>query len=446
MTSATRTRAALAAALVLALALIVAPAAGAKRFSGVVPDIPTGGHVRSTPSARIANLPYGGGPVMHTNRTHVIFWQPTGSTLTYDPGYTTQVETFLRRVAHDSHKTTNVYSVSGQYHDSAGVAAYDSSFGGGILDTNRLPLNGCAEGIGPPVGTGPGWSVCLTDAQLVAELQRVTHADHLPVTSRDLYFLALPNGFGVCENTGPPGCALGGGDDSGSFCGYHSSDPEGALLYAVIPYNAVTGHCQSGEPRPNGSTADPALSTISHEHNEAVTDPTGTGWIDSSFNEDGDLCIQMSGPGGFPPPTLGGSGDSRYSQVIDGGHYWLQEEWSNADAGCRPSATPDSASFQPPKRIQTGQAITFTARARVGHGTVKAYTWFFGSHGQGHRRVARHTFTRPGSYRLVLRVTDSWDNWAYAVHTVTVTAAKHPPRKPARRAAVGAAPRPARRA
>ena len=33
------------------------------------------------------------------------------------------------------------------------------------------------------------------------------------------------------------------------------------------------GHCQSGNPRPNGSTADPGLSTLSHEHNEAVTDP-----------------------------------------------------------------------------------------------------------------------------------------------------------------------------
>jgi PKD domain len=431
MTPPTRTRAAFGAAIVIALLLMVAPAANAKRFSGLVPDIPTGGHVRSTPTARIANLPYGGGPVMNTNRTHVIFWQPTGSGLAYDPGYATQVETFLRRVAHDSHKTTNVYSLSGQYHDSKGPAAYDSTFAGGVLDTSRLPFSGCVEPIGPPpLGSGPGWTVCLTDAQLVTELRRVTQADHLPVTSRDIYFLVLPSGFGVCENGGPPGCALGGGDDTGSFCGYHSSDPEGALLYAVIPYNALSGHCQSGSPRPNGSTADPTLSTISHEHNEAVTDPTGTAWIDSDFNENGDLCINMTDN---VPPTLGGSGASAYSQVIDGGHYWLQEEWSNADRGCQPWAKADSASFQPPKRIRTGQAITFTARARVGHDRVKAYVWFFGNRGQGRGRVVKHTFTRAGSYRLVLRVTDSWDNWAYAVHPVTVTAAKRATRKPGRR-------------
>ncbi len=135
----------------------------------------------------------------------------------------------------------------------------------------------------------------------------------------------------------------------------------------------------------------------------------------------------------FVPPTLGGSGTSRYSQVIDGGHYWVQEEWSNADFGCKASARPDAASFQAPKRVRTDQRMTFTARASVGHGRVKAYTWFFGSRGQARGRVVKHAFTRAGSYRLVLRVTDSWDNWAYAVHTVTVTGATHATRKPARR-------------
>ncbi len=411
---------------VIALLLACAPGAVAKTFGGVVPDIPTGGHVKASTRAHVANLPYDGGPVMHSNRTHVIFWQPQGSVLTYDPGYQQQVETFLRRVARDSHTTTNVYSLSGQYYDAGGPAAYASTFGGAVLDTNRLPPNGCTEPIGPPLGTGPGWGVCLTDQQLVAELRTVTRTDRLPVTSKDLYLLVLPNGFGVCEGVGPPGCALGGGDDDGSFCGYHSDDPEGELLYAVIPYNALPGHCQSGSPRPNASTADPAISTISHEHNEAVTDPTGTGWIDSSFNENGDLCIDMSND---VPPTLGGSGSSRWSQVIAGGHYWLQEEWSNADRGCRASASPDVASFQIPNRILTGQAVRFSARVSTGRARVKAYDWFFGRRGRGRGRTVSHVFSRPGSYRVVLRVTDTWENWAYAVNAVTVTQTKHAPRK-----------------
>jgi hypothetical protein len=425
MLPAPRTRSA--AAVVIALLLAVAPGAAAKTFGGVVPDIPTGGHVKAKPLARIANLPYDGGPVMHSNRTHVIFWEPNGSGLAYDPGYQTQVERFLHRVARDSHKTTNVYSLTGQYRDAGGPAAYDSRYAGAVVDTNRLPTNGCAEPPGPlPLGTGPGWNVCLTDQQLVSEIRRVTRADHLPLTPKDIYFLVLPNGFGVCEGAGPPGCALGGTDDSRSFCGYHSNDPEGELLYAVIPYNALPGHCQSGSPRPNGSTADPTISTLSHEHNEAVTDPTGDAWIDSSFDENGDLCIDMSV---HVPPTLGGSGDSRWSQVIAGGHYWLQEEWSNADRGCVASARRDSAAFRAPNRILAGKGLKLTAMAHAGRGSIRAYNWFFGNRGRARGRTVRHTFSRPGSYRLVLRVTDSWANWAYAVRTVTVSGAKHGKRR-----------------
>ncbi len=420
-----RARAA-AAGVVIALLLVCASGAGAKTFGGVVPDIPTGGHVKgTTPLARIANLPYAGGPVMHSNRTHVIFWQPQGSGLTYDPGYITQVETFLRRVARDSRKTTNVYSLSGQYRDAKGPAAYASTYAGAVLDEAPLPSSQCTEPSPLPVPRigGPGWSVCLIDAQLMSEISRVIATDHLPRTSRDLYFLVLPYGFGNCEGVDSMSCALGGEENSG-YCGYHSSDSEGTLLYAVIPYNAVSGHCQSGMPRPNASTADPALSTISHEHNEAMTDPDleAPAWIDSNSNENGDLCIDMTE---HPPPTLGGSGDSRYSQVIAGGHYWLQEEWSNADRGCRPSARSDSAAFRPPNRIRTGHTIKLTATARTGRARVKAYDWFFGRRGQGHGRTVRHAFSRPGSYRLVLRVTDSWGNRAYAAHTVAVTQVKH---------------------
>ena len=220
----------------------------------------------------------------------MIFWAPAGSGLGYDPGYQSLVEGFLANVAADSHRPTNVYGLSGQYPDSAGPAAYASTYGGAVTATDPLPANGCTEPLPPPLGTGPGWNVCFTDAQLQAEIAHVVGVDRLPMTGHDIYFLVTPNGMGSCEGSGPDNCALGG-DADGSYCGYHSSDPEGALLYAVIPYNAVAGHCQSGNPRPNGSTADPAISTISHEHNEVVTDPLGNAWIDGSGNENGDKCL-----------------------------------------------------------------------------------------------------------------------------------------------------------
>ncbi len=391
-------------------AAAAAPAsAHVKHFGGLIPDVPTG--TRVPLRARIANLPYGGGPVMHSNRTHLIFWQPSGSALGYDPGYQAQFEQFLAGVAADSRQPTNVYSLTGQYTDANGPAVYDSTYGGAVLAIDPLPANGCSE---PPL-TGPGWSVCLEDSQLESEIQHVVLTDHLPTTSRDVYFLVMPNGMGTCETTGPENCALGGGAD-GSFCGYHSSTPDGTILYAVIPYNAVSGHCQSGNPRPNGSTADPSLSTISHEHNETITDPLGDAWIDGSGNENGDLCIAQYGP------NLGGSGAGAWNEVIHGGHYFLQEEWSNEDGSCRPRGKADQVSFSVPARIAARAAATFTGRGRDPGGSIVAFDWFFGDGATAHGRVVQHTYSRQASFRVILRITDSAGNRAFSARTIRVMA------------------------
>ncbi len=263
----------------------------------------------------------------------MIFWQPDGSGLSFDAGYEAHVETFLRNVAAVSRSAGNVYGLTGQYHDSFGPAAYVSTYGGAVIARDRLPPNGCQE-----PSTGPGWQVCVTDLQLQHEIEHVVRADHLPTQPHDVYFLVTPNGLGDCADSTSASCALGG--DENGYCGYHSETNDGLVLYAVIPFNAVFGHCQSDNPRPNGSTADPALSTISHEHSEMITDPLGDAWIDqNSGNEDGDLCLSSFGP------AIGGSGSGAWNESINGGHYYLQEEWSNANQGCAPRARPDAVSF-----------------------------------------------------------------------------------------------------
>jgi hypothetical protein len=393
--------------------LALAPGAEAKKwFGGVVRDVPGGRHVRAQPLARAANLPYNGGPVLHSNRTHVIYWQPSGSGLSYDAGYTSLVGTFLSDVAADSHRPTNPYGLSGQYRDSRGPAAYRSSFGGAVVATDPLPGNGCAEPLAPPLGTGPGWSRCLNDQQLENELGHVVRTDRLPRSTRDIYFLVTPNGLGSCEFAGPDNCALGGAT-SGSYCGYHSETPDG-LLYAVIPYNALHGHCQSTNPRPNSSTADPTLSTMSHEHNEMVTDPLGNAWIDSSSSEDGDLCISTFGS------AVGGSGSGAWNEVIHRHRYYLQEEWSNANGSCQQRAESDRLSFSAPAHARAGARSSFTAHGSAPQARLESYAWWFGDGRTGHGRRPSHVFKHRGSYRVVLRATDSWANWTLSARTVRV--------------------------
>ena len=355
-----------------------------------------------------AGVGYGGGPVLSTSRTHIIFWQPSGSHLVFDPGYRGLVERFLGDVATASHSPDNVIALTGQYTDAAGrPAAYDSLYAGAVLDTDQLPLSECTE----PPGTGPGWTVCLTDAELQSEIERVVQAHGLPTTQHDVYFLVTPRGLGSCMDSSPTsGCSLGG--SATGYCGYHRFTNDGRVDYAFIPYNAVPGHCQSTHPRPNGNSADPALSTVSHELSEMVTDPDGDGWTDGSGNEIGDLCITTFGP------AIGGSGSRRYNQTIAGGHFYLQDEWSNADGGCRPRAKPDRASFVVSAR--TGRTLTFKGTGSDPEGHILSYRWSFGGNLTAQGRSVSYTFPKAGDYRVKLRVTDSWENWAVYARTVSV--------------------------
>jgi PKD domain-containing protein len=394
--------------LTLALATVLlgvsaSPALG-DSFPGAVPDVPTGTHLpvpRASARGSAAALDYQGGSVLHSNRTHVIYWQPRGSGLQYDPGYQALVERFLSSVAADSRKPTNVYSLSGQYHDSGGPAAYNSTYKGAVLTTDALPPNGCVL---PP--TAPPWSVCLSESQLQAKIAHVVAVNHLPTQASDIYFLVTPNGFGSCRGTGPEDCSLGGSAYNG-VCAWHLFTPDRRILYANIPYGEVPPHCQSGKPRPNGNPADETVSYLSHEHIEILTDPYVSSWADPSGMEIGDVCQTSYGR------TLGGSGGSVWNQSIHGGRFYLQQEYSNDNGGCASRDESDHVSFST-RHAKARKKLKLSGHAHDSDGRIVAWTWFFGDGKLGHRRVANHKYKQRGVYRVTLRTTDSSGNWAFS--------------------------------
>ncbi|MFL5910879.1 MAG: IPT/TIG domain-containing protein [Gaiellaceae bacterium] len=224
-------------------------------------------------------------------------------------------------MAADSNETSNVYASDTQYSDSTlGNIHYDLTSSGSFVDTHAFPPIDSAD---CPTETG----TCLTDDQIVAELQSLLPAHGWSGGYGNLYVLVLPRNVDECAPDG-----FGGAECSyDTFCAYHSghgfiSNPD--FLYAVEPYYTLGSPiCDPGQD-PNGSDADIAINTISHEMNEAITDPAINAWYSGNFVENGDKCAWNFGT------HLGSTGSGEYNQVIGTGHYFLQREWSNALNGC----------------------------------------------------------------------------------------------------------------
>jgi hypothetical protein len=277
-----------------------------------------------TGTSATANLIYHGGPVMTSNTNYALYWSPSGASA-YPAGYQEGVNRYLEDLAHDSGGEQNVDSVATQYENGGGEAvAYDSHFAGAILDTDPYPKNGCKKA-----------TICLTDAQLQAELSSFIAAHALPRDLAHEYFLLRPPGVEDCfESTGTE-CSAG--SSAPVYCAYHGSFASGGgeIVYANDPYVTGDSGCDDGE-HPNESPSDGVLQGgLSHEHNESTTDPELNAWYGPEGNENGDKCRTFEAASEFGTPLGTAPDGSRYNQLVNGHEYWYQQEWSNEESTCK---------------------------------------------------------------------------------------------------------------
>jgi hypothetical protein len=240
---------------------------------------------------------------MTTNPTYAIYWQPSNWSQQFPAGYSTLINQYFADVAADSGNTTNVYYTETQY---SGIK-YQSAFSGSGTMTSSFTSD-CSDSASP--------GACVSDAQLQTLVSNYVSGHGLPRDSQHEYFVFFPPGLGSC--LGSAGCAFT------DYCAYHSST--GSLIYANQPFVENVGGCDAGH-HPNSLPGDAVLNVVSHEHNESITDEFGNAWYDLLGYEDGDKCAWSWGS-----PT--GSGSTAYNQTINGHHYMLQLEYSNADRGC----------------------------------------------------------------------------------------------------------------
>jgi hypothetical protein len=282
-----------------------------------------------------------------------IFWNPTGWSMT--SSYKNIITSYLADVAKMSGQTQNVFSVPDEYSGNNGQIHYNVKLGPVFNDTDPLPADGCTLDASDTTGIyadGSGYNACLDDAQLQAEVDRVTAANSLPRDLTHFYVLYLPKGVESCFFAGSTisanACTINH-QPTAAYCAYHNNELNGAayanLAYPI--YASPAGFTCGSDARfpvlqsPNGNPdADTEISPTSHEIIEAITDPDGeTGWGDSSGNEIGDDCAYIYGA------TKGAPG-AYFNQVINGGYFLTQTEFSNnvftasgGQAGCVQSAS-----------------------------------------------------------------------------------------------------------
>jgi hypothetical protein len=271
-----------------------------------------------------------------------IFWDPAGYPMS--SAYKNIIVSYLGDVAKKSGQTQNVYSVLNEYSGNNGQIQYHVQLGPVLTDTNPI-TSGCtveSNDTANIYADGSGYSACVDDTQLQAEVDSITAAANLPHNLSHIYVLYLPKGVESCilpgetASVGPNGqfCTINH-QPTAAYCAYHSEDPASAV-YANLAYpiyaSPVGYTCGSDAlvagfgqvESPNGNPdADTEISPTSHEISEAITDPdTETGWYDSTGNEIGDDCAYIYGR------TRGPKG-GYFNQVINGGHFLTQEEFSN---------------------------------------------------------------------------------------------------------------------
>jgi hypothetical protein len=293
------------------------------------PKSAAGSSARAPNSLHVAgtDMTYHGGWVMRTTTTYAIYWVPSGYTCgASDPScssYLKAVNRYLKDLAAASGSDSNTYSVDTQYYDGTGAIAYQSTFGGAFLDQDAYPSynpsTSCVDGADP---------VCLTDSQIQAEIQTVVTALGWPDGEASIFVVMTPDSVGECTTYNDNDCVANTHcADHGEFSGSNSQP----VVYAFVPYASTNG-CAGNpvNPSPNGNAADPTINLISHEMNEAITNPAGGGWYAGDpTHEIADLCAWNFGnPLGTAP-----NGQS-YNEVINGDEYWLQQEWSNDGSHC----------------------------------------------------------------------------------------------------------------
>jgi hypothetical protein len=265
------------------------------------------GPFQNTPVRALGDLSYQGGKVVDHAESHAVYVLNSAVNCK-TPNCWGNPEGFLRDLAE-----SNFIHITDQYAGRSDNKRY--TVGERALVSFTLP------------------STPLTDADILGVLHAVISRNG-ESGYNDIYHVFLPPGTDECFDSTFTVCYSPDKPSTFFFCAYHGSadfQDIGHVVYSVEPY-ANVGGCHVAPGSPNGQLIDSTNNTLSHELFEAITDPDGTAWWNSTAlallgSEIGDECafvIRVSGHGYYDPPAFT-IGDTRYA---------VQSEYNNASHAC----------------------------------------------------------------------------------------------------------------
>jgi PKD repeat protein len=298
---------------------------------------------------------------------------------------------------------------------------YGITNGGQLTDTAAYPAKQCSDDSMP---------VCLTDAQIQAEVKKYVTAHSLPTGPGTEYFVFTPNNVGSCFDSGGSSCAYT------SYCGYHGfiGTPRAntEILYANMPWAYNVNGCDTnlafGVGYANGDAIDPVVGVLSHEASETMTDPNLDAWYqdggtDGGF-ENGDKCAYVYGSGGYGSTSgLADNGLGFYNYTLGPDQYLMQMEWDQRLKNCaRTNTDTQPAVSVTPTSATHGVATVFTAHVTDPAG-ISTVAWTFGDGATATTTTATvsHTYAAAGTKTMTVIVTDGHGNTKKVTQAINVS-------------------------
>jgi hypothetical protein len=255
-------------------------------------------------------LYHAGGRVIPKPKVAAVYWSssviynggPTPGTSGLGSADGSVVGAFMRTMG-----GTPFWSINNQYTDNVA--------GGHVVANSLAYSRYYANNVGAP-GSGAN----VSDAQIRSMLASVVGTATLPFDQQTIY--AVFSG---------PGVNLGGGFGT-QYCAYHGyfgrpGHPGQWIIYAVEPYDAdFVGACTAvntpvtNSPN-NDFAADATINVLSHELEEAATDPGLNAWFDAFGYENADKCAWTF------LPTYAAVNGSTANVNFAGKDYLIQRNW-----------------------------------------------------------------------------------------------------------------------